>query len=56
MNAPKRGLDTRSIVSYAYANQATPRWKKQERPSVPGPLYDLFWVGALLILVVGYFA
>jgi hypothetical protein len=55
MDAPKHA-GTRSIVSLAYDNRPTPNWKKREQASIPGPLYDLFWIGAFLIALVGYLA
>ena len=56
MESAQKRAGMRSIVSLAYDNRHTPKWKKREQSSVPGPLYDLFWTGVLLILVIGYFA
>ena len=56
MESPKRALGLREIVSLAYANnQGNPKWKRQEKRSVPGPLFDAFVIGTFLVLVIGYY-
>ncbi len=46
----------RGLVALAYANGSTPKWKRQQEQSVPGPLFDAFVIGTFLVLLIGYFA
>lgn len=52
MDTPKRALGMRRLVALAYANESTPKWRK-EKQSLPGPLFDAVVIGLFLVLGIG---
>jgi hypothetical protein len=56
MDTPKLAPGMRRLVALAYSTKrSTPKWKRREEYSLPGPLFDLTVFGIFIVGAALYF-